>query len=385
VHPTFNTRLFIGFLATLCGVVCVEASAKGADPSAPEQNLRQVKSSLEREKKLIEHLSEESQSLLAKLDELDQKLYQANGELQDAQQLLRQTELELTEQQAESARVGNELLAVRSRLRSRLRGLYKRGELGWLGLIFNAQSISVALGNVSLIERAARSDRDLLASAERLKASLADSERALVVKQRKAKAIEIKVRNQRDIVLLSVADKRRALELVSSQKILHLRAVNELNQASKNLSRMVATIERPIDLKNDFARWQGRLPAPLDGARIEVRFGRQVDPRFKTVTLSQGVDLRAEKGAPIRAVYRGVVAFAEPFQGYGLLAILDHGSGYYTLYGHLDHFLVQKGSVVTQGQAIGALGDSGSLKGAYLYFEVRHRGQAVDPEKWVKF
>jgi septal ring factor EnvC (AmiA/AmiB activator) len=371
--------------AAILSVVCVAVNAIEGNLIAAEKDPQQIKSNLEHEQQLIERLSEESQSLLTKLDDLDQKLGRANREWWDAQRHLQEAEQALAEQQAESARVNQELLAARARLRSRLRGLYKRGELGWLGLIFDAQSVSAALRNVSLIERAARSDRDLIASTEHLTAMLADSERQLVAKRQKAQALEASVRRQRDLVLQSSTEKHQALALVRGQEILHLRAVKELNQASKNLSRMVATIKQPVTLKNDFDRWQGRLPMPLTGARIEVRFGRQVDPHFKTVTLSQGVDLRAEKGAPVRAVYQGVVAYAEPLLGYGLLVIIDHGGGYYTLYGHLDHFQVQKGATISQGQPLGTLGDSGSLKGAYLYFEVRHGGRAVDPEKWVKF
>ncbi len=352
---------------------------------AAEPDPQRIKSSLEHERQFIERLSEESQSLLATLDELDQRLGRANSDWRDAQRLLEQAEQALLGQQAESARVNQELIEVRARLRSRLRGLYKLGELGWLGLIFDAESVSAALRNVSLIERAARSDRFLIASAERLQTELAESERQLLANRRKAQALEENVRRQRDLVLESSAEKRRALGLIHGQKILHLRVVKELSQASKNLARMVATIQQPATVHNDFERWQGRLPTPVTGARIEVRFGKQVDPHFKTVTLSQGVDLRAEKGTPVRAVYQGVLAYAEPLLGYGLLAILDHGGGYYTLYGHLDHFQVQKGTMISQGQPLGTLGDSGSLKGAYLYFEVRHGGRAVDPEKWVKF
>jgi Membrane-bound metallopeptidase len=385
VHSILHAPVSVGYKVALLSLVCLAVNAIEGDLIAIEKDPQQIKSNLEHEQQFIEHLSEESQSLLTKLDELDQKFGRTNREWRDAQRLLQEAEQALVEQQAEIARVNQELLAARARLRSRLRGLYKRGELGWLGLIFDAQSVSAALRSVSLIERAARSDQDLIASSERLRATLAESERRLVVTRQKAQALEGSVRRQRDLVLQSAAEKHRALTLIRGEKILHLRAVKELNQASKNLSHMVATIKQPVTLKNDFDRWQGRLPSPLAGARIEVRFGRQVDPRFKTETLSQGVDLRAEKGAPVRAVYQGVVAYAEPLLGYGLLAIIDHGGSYYTLYGHLDHFQVQKGQTISQGQPLGTLGDSGSLKGAYLYFEVRHGGRAVDPEKWVKF
>jgi murein hydrolase activator len=374
-----------GFRVALFCVAWLTIESLPGARAAAGQDPRQIKSNLEHERQFIDHLAEESQSVLATIDELDQRLAWANEDLREAQRLLQLAEKALAEQQTERARAKSELEAVRERLRYRLRGMYKLGELGWLGLIFDAQSVSAALRNVSLIERAARSDRALIASAERLQQKLADTERQLVKNRQKAEKLEERVRRQRDLVLQSSADKRRTLALIRGEKIMHLRVVKELNEASKNLERMVATIKQPQPLSGDFARWQGRLPSPVSGARIEVHFGKQVDPRFKTVTLSQGVDVRAEKGTPVRAVYQGAVVFAEPLLGYGLLVILDHGDGYYSLYGHLDHFEVQKGTLISRGQPVGTLGDSGSLKGAYLYFEVRHGGRAVDPEQWVKF
>ena len=87
----------------------------------------------------------------------------------------------------------------------------------------------------------------------------------------------------------------------------------------------------------------------------------------------------------MRAIYPARVVFADVFQGYGRLVILDHGGSYYTLYAHLDSLKAIKGLRVEQGETVGTLGDSGSLKGPYLYFEVRKRGRAVDPERWVRF
>jgi len=77
------------------------------------------------------------------------------------------------------------------------------------------------------------------------------------------------------------------------------------------------------------------------------------------------------------------VAFADWFQGYGRLAILDHGAGFFTLYAHLAELLVRAGQEVPAGQLIGTVGESGSLDGPQLYFEVRVRGKPEDPLAWL--
>ncbi|HYG68660.1 MAG TPA: peptidoglycan DD-metalloendopeptidase family protein, partial [Anaeromyxobacteraceae bacterium] len=127
---------------------------------------------------------------------------------------------------------------------------------------------------------------------------------------------------------------------------------------------------------------RGKLPRPADGP-ITVAFGRVVDARFNTVTVQNGIDVAARAGTPVRAVAPGRVAHAGWFKGYGNLVILDHGDGYHTLVAHLRSMRVAMGEAVEAGTVLGTVGDSGSLKGPYLYFEVREKGRPVDPAGWL--
>jgi murein hydrolase activator len=71
-------------------------------------------------------------------------------------------------------------------------------------------------------------------------------------------------------------------------------------------------------------------------------------------------------------------------RGYGLTALVDHGGGLITVYAHASVLTVETGEQVTRGQSIGRIGDSGSLRGPYLYFEIRDAGQPVDPREWLR-
>jgi septal ring factor EnvC (AmiA/AmiB activator) len=108
-----------------------------------------------------------------------------------------------------------------------------------------------------------------------------------------------------------------------------------------------------------------------------------VNPKFNTVTVQNGVDIAAPAGAPVRAVAPGRVVHAGWFRGYGNLVIVDHGAGYHTLVAHLGSMRTAMGEEVEAGDVLGSVGDSGSLKGPYLYFEVRERGRPVDPRPWL--
>ncbi|TLY19776.1 MAG: peptidase M23, partial [Nitrospirae bacterium] len=85
----------------------------------------------------------------------------------------------------------------------------------------------------------------------------------------------------------------------------------------------------------------------------------------------------------IRSVFEGVVAFADWMRGYGLLAIVDHGEGYFTLYAHASKLLVNVGDAVRSSQPIGEIGDTGLTGQSTLYFELRQKGEALDPLAWL--
>ena len=87
-------------------------------------------------------------------------------------------------------------------------------------------------------------------------------------------------------------------------------------------------------------------------------------------------------GARVTAVADGKVIFAEPYQSYGPMVILDHGGGWFTLYQHLQGIIVSKGAVLHQGDPVGSVGET--VDGARLGFEVRLQAKPEDPNKWLK-
>ena len=345
-----------------------------------EKDLKDVGRSLIRERRVLERLQKETGSLLQTLTEIDSELAAAQDELRKAKERMGEMEKELVRYRERQEQANHSLAERRQRLRVRLRKLYKMGDVGWMNLVFSAESVDQGLERIRFLRRLAQSDRELIAKTRRQREVLNVAERRIREQKIRQKELTGQVEAEQ-----ARARQMDALKLIHREEALHKRAIRELRAARKRLAGVVKSIEGKRSVAKGFKSWRGRLKPPVDGARVEVPYGLRVDPRFKTKTKHQGVDIRAKAGAQVKAVYPGKVAFAEPFQGYGLLVILDHGGGYYTLYAHLGRFLVAKGDKVLQGKPIGTLGSTGSLKGPYLYFEVRQGGRAVDPQKWVRF
>jgi len=122
----------------------------------------------------------------------------------------------------------------------------------------------------------------------------------------------------------------------------------------------------------------GRFITPLIG-RITSGFGFRKNPITKKKEFHTGIDIAQYYGAPVKASESGEVIFAGEYKGYGNLIILRHNNGYSTRYGHLSKIIVKYGEKVRQGEVIGYVGNSGSVTGPHLHFEIRRYGKAINP------
>ena len=113
-------------------------------------------------------------------------------------------------------------------------------------------------------------------------------------------------------------------------------------------------------------------------------FGMRMDPFMKGPAIHTGIDLRGEKGDPVRVTANGTVAIASWQGGYGNMIEVDHGNGLSTRYGHLSAIDVKVGQVVRIGETIGRIGSTGRSTGPHLHYETRVEGEPVDPQKFLR-
>lgn len=128
-----------------------------------------------------------------------------------------------------------------------------------------------------------------------------------------------------------------------------------------------------------FAKLRGRLRLPVRG-ELTNRFG---SPRSDSGMSWSGLFIRAPEGQEVKAVAAGRLVFADWLRGFGNLAVIDHGTGYMSVYGNNDALLKQVGDKVQGGETVASVGNSGGNPESGLYFELRHRGKPFDPMAWV--
>lgn len=152
----------------------------------------------------------------------------------------------------------------------------------------------------------------------------------------------------------------------------------EVQPKSIERPKTIAAPKKEIQTGIAFAALQGKLPWPVQGAIVE-RFGSR---RFETTW--DGTVIAAREGAAIHAVATGRVVYADWLRGYGLMIIVDHGKGFMSLYAFNQSLHKSLGEYVRAGETLASVGRSGGRSRAALYFGIRKKGKAVNPEKWCR-
>jgi septal ring factor EnvC (AmiA/AmiB activator) len=273
----------------------------------------------------------------------------------------------------------------------RLVAMYKMNWLGTIDLLASADSMQ------EFIQRKAAL-RYILAYDEKIRAEMVKNQAELekVLErlemhktQKSARADEYKKQMRQMAEERSL--RQKLLSDIRDQKALELAAINALTQAADELDDKINSLraeiinedQDEIAPQSTFSAHKGLLIMPVNGTIISS-FGPYKNRKYNITNFRSGIDIKADKGEPIRSVFKGKVLYCDWFKGYGNMIIIDHGRNYYTVYAHLEETFKSKGDEVEAGEVIATVGDTGSLEGARLYFEVRHHGKPVDPLTWLK-
>ncbi len=226
----------------------------------------------------------------------------------------------------------------------------------------DARMKSLEAYQTTLTDLAANEDKlsDRLADRKTRQVSLAKQQQALLNEQK-----------QRKTLLASLA--ARVENKAAQRKRLQADHIR-LEQLLAELQRRATELDG-----SQFASRKGSLPWPVSGS-LSSRFGQE---RAEGRLVWHGVVLATVEGTPVTSIFRGRVVFADWLRGFGLLIIVDHGSGYMTLYGHADVLSKSVGEWVESGEIIARAGRSGGQTASGLYFEVRQQGAARDPLQWL--
>lgn len=354
-------------------------------------------------------------SMLADIQALDQRLAKAEAEV--AQDKAKRDVAHLQLRQIENATERSRQMQSQAwiQLQRRIRALARLPATTPLALWQSGTSFSETLADMRLLRHIAAHDRSLhdtlVAKGDALagleierqnqqaqfdaQAQASQARRDALVKQRAARrALLASIRSRaaaKAALATETTQARAALGAMvqtpqanqgmgrapSGAVVQHLEP-KPLTQAQKSMARLdTSTTPRRINAH------RGELAWPAAGP-VRVAFGERIDLAYGTITAHNGWDIGAPNGSRVQAIGPGRIVYADWLRGYGQVVIIDHHDALHAVVAHLGSIDVNVGDVVTAGQTLGTVGDTGSLRGPVLYFELRHKGTPVDPKVWLR-
>ena len=291
----------------------------------------------------------------------------------------------------------DELELLRGRYEQRIRNTYLKGRVSdlekvlsstsWRQAVYRTQYLKIIS---SIEQKMTKEIEGILLTINKDKLKLESLLRqSISLKRDKQKQMTSlrKMRIRREKELNRIRQDKSALANYMQEKSA---GVKQLESIIKKVLEDKARSEREERIRQqqqalktkEFNLLKGQLPWPTEG-RVILKFGKQWNPRLKTTTDNPGIDIKGQPGSPIRSTMSGVVTTITYIRGYGTTVIIDHGGGFYTVYSHVTNIQTQVDSEVRSGDVIAYMGDSGSVNGSKLHFEVWGKGQKLDPEKWL--
>jgi murein hydrolase activator len=377
------------------------SAAWGQDGQGADARLRQQRDELDRIRAERDSLLEESRQLQGRVRSLSDEVMLVARQREATTRLIRTLDQQLSNINVEvdtaNARVAVAQVEVanrRTKMRSRIRDIYKRGPLFATEAILAARSFGELIARYKYLHELADYDKSTVKRVEGLVRQI-DGQRQLLVRLQDEfeRSREEKAREQVRLKDLEVQQQRALAQAKQSSQQVESR-LDQIRRDEARVANVIAAAEAAArsgapgaggtvapsvsSLKtSDY----GTLEWPVEG-RIVYSFGRAVNPNNTSIRWN-GIGIEAPLGTGVTAIADGDVMIAEQIGTYGLTVIVQHGGGDYSVYGSLQRTFVTKGAKVKKGQPLGTVGQSDPDLRPHLHFEIRPKGKAADPMNWL--
>ena len=372
---------------------------------------RDYKDELRDQNKAINSLNDEIQRLRGKIDKAEsqersavKKILNLDEEISLTEKLIKALK---REEENTRGRISilkeniqkneDELQFLRERYELRIVNTYQKGQLTDLEKVLSSTTWRQAMYRTHYLKIISEIEQNMTKKIEKLLIAISQQKLEMEVtlrnnlnlKREKEKNIKSyrKLRISREKELNKIRSNKKSLTNYIDEKEA---GIQQLESIIKKVLEDKARFEREERIRQQqqalktksFKSLKGNLPWPAQG-RIIAKFGRQWNPKHKTTTDNPGIDIKGQPGSEIKSIMNGVVTTITYLRGYGTTIIVDNGGGFYTVFSHVTNIQTHVDSEIRAGDVIAYMGDSGSINGAKLHFEIWGKGQKLDPEKWL--
>ena len=362
-------------LISICGIVFAENLGELKDKKEELEN--QIKDSNEQ----IEQIQIELTENLEEINKLDEKIYLYENEIAALTENLNGVEKEIKETEEKLNIIENNYNSQKETFENRMVSIYKSGDVVYLDVLLNSNSVSDFISNYYLIGELAKYDNQLLENIENQRIQI--------------ESIKEVLDEKRENIKTAKKNKEKTAIALENTKLVKTTYISKLTEQEKEMKQKIDNAQQELDniesqirkastqdLGKDYVG--GELAWPTPGyTTVTSPFGMRLHPVLKVNRLHTGIDIGAPSGANIVAANSGVVTQSTYTSGYGNMIIINHGGGISTVYAHGSKIIAKAGQVVERGEIIMKVGSTGMSTGPHLHFEVRVNGNYVDPLPYV--
>lgn len=382
----FDLKLSSLFVCTIAAILLHPLSQLLAQtPEQKEQWQREHKQKKEEKRNLEEQrysIILKEQGVLQKLQEIESELAANEKELAQYEQEIENHKLRAAELQRELKELDSKNKKQKKRAVKRIRAIYKLGYHGdaqhMLKMLLSAQNIGDFVEKYKYMGAIAEADQDMLKQIQRRQVEISQISNELVHQIQLAQEASEAARVKRLYLLDQERKRQQLLHQYRTEKGTHNQAIKELRASITRLDERLGIVSDAHLIKQAQAIRSigrahfGKLPWPVIGGVVPNQ--RPKD---------RGITIQARKGTPVRCVADGIVSNVASVMGYGNTVSIMHGDQYASVYTHLSDISIKQGAIVQATQVLGTVGETGSLIGPVLYFELWKVPEPLNTRRWL--
>jgi septal ring factor EnvC (AmiA/AmiB activator) len=356
------------------------SAAQDNDLATIQEKIKQTQAQLDKKLQSSERLQQE-----LKLAELE--IAKTATQLNQTDRTLKQTRDEKVEIERDQSRIKKAMKEQQKYLAGQIKSAFMAGNYDFAKMFFNQDDAGRFERTLTYYQYLNKARQQEIGKFKALVSELQTLDVKLAEKTKNLEGLLSTQKQQSGQLREQQSSRHKKLRQLDQQIQTDTARVNQLQQEERSLMNAIEQAE--IDAKSrtqeedvvleGLAKSKGKLFRPASG-KVQQLFGkrRQGQVRWK------GIVINSSEGSPVRAVQDGKVLYADWLKGFGLVTIVDHGKGYMTVYGRNQALLKKAGDPVLQGESISLVGSSGGQVSPGLYFEIRHKGKALNPRNWLK-
>ena len=356
-----------------------------------KKKAKDISREIEKGKARIQKFESKEADIISTLNQVDLALNRSRKRTLALRREIKRLEKKIADTTQASEDLKDRLAANEQYVAKRLVALYKLSRLGEFHMLASAESLHELLQRKTAIERILAADEKVMKALRENRLNLETTLSQLEAHRDQKHSRVIEFQKQIDLMANERKQRSKLLAVVRKEKSVQQAAIESLKQAAQELDKKIQNLGTgsavpPLKEYTDrkpFQAYKGLLKMPVKGKIVSL-FGKFKNTTYNVLNFRSGIEIQTDRGEPIQAVHAGKVLYADWFKGYGNMIIIDHGDNYYTVYAHIEEAFKSTGDTVEAGEVIATVGDTGSITGPKLYFEVRHHGKPVDPMQWLE-